>query len=184
MPNDTPLPPIWLLGSSDYSAQLAGQIGAGFAFAHHFSNHDAVSALLDYRRQFAPSPFRQAPWAMLGIAAIVAPTDEEADRLATTQDLFRLRRDRGEFAPLPSPEEAAAYSYSAAERHRVEENRERLFVGSPATVMERLQPLIDRCQADEVMAVTAIYDHEARKRSYTLLAGAFGLKAKASQAAE
>lgn len=177
MPIDTPLPPIWLLGSSDYSAQLAGQIGAGFAFAHHFSNHDAVEAMTDYRRIFTPSPFRQTPYAILGIAAILAPTDEEADRLATTQDLFRLRRDKGEFAPLPSPEEAMAYPYTTAEKFRVAENRQRLFVGSPETVMKRLSPLIEATKADEVMAVTAIYDHEARKRSYTLLAQAFGLKA-------
>lgn len=176
MPSDTPLPPIWLLGSSDYSAQLAGQIGAGFAFAHHFSNYDAVAAMTDYRRQFAPSPFRRTPYAILGVAVIMAPTDEEADRLATTQDLFRLRRDRGEFSPLPSPEEAMAYSYSTAEKFRVAENRDRLFIGSPATVMQRLGPLVEATKADEVMAVTAIYDHEARKRSYTLLAEAFGLK--------
>jgi luciferase family oxidoreductase group 1 len=176
MPVDTKLPPIWLLGSSDYSAQLAGQIGAGFAFAHHFSNHDAVAAMSDYRRRFAPSPFRQTPYAILGIAVVLAPTDEEADRLATTQDLFRLRRDRGEFTPLPSPEEAMAYPYSTAEKIRIAENRERLFVGSPDMVVKRLGPLIDATKADEVMAVTAIYDHEARKRSYTLLAQAFGLK--------
>lgn len=178
MPVDTPLPPIWLLGSSDYSAQLAGQIGAGFAFAHHFSNYDAVAAMTDYRRIFEPSPFRQTPYAILGVAAIVAPTDEEADRLATTQDLFRLRRDKGEFAPLPSPEEAMAYPYSAAEKIRVMDNRDRLFVGSPETVMKRLMPLVEATKADEVMAVTAIFDHDARKRSYTLLAQAFDIKAQ------
>ena len=95
-------------------------------------------------------------------------------------DLNRLRRDRGQYAPLPSPEEALAYPYTDAERASVARNRSRLFVGSPVTVMQKLQPMIDASRPDELMVISAIYDHEARKRSYTLLADAFGAKQAAA----
>jgi luciferase family oxidoreductase group 1 len=175
MPDDTPLPPIWLLGSSDYSADLSAQLGMGFAFAHHFASHDAVEALTHYRSRFAPSRWRSTSHAILAVAAIVADTDEEAERLASSADLNRLRRDRGQYAPLPSVEEALAYPYSDSERAAVARNRSRLFVGNPATVMQKLQPMIDASRPDEVMVITAVYDHDARKKSYDLLAEAFGL---------
>ena len=173
MPNDVPLPPIWLLGSSDFSSDLAAQVGMGFAFAHHFASHEAADAMVHYRARFKASSWLQAPQAILAVAVICAETDDEADRLASSADLNRLRRDRGEYAPLPSVEEALAYPYSDAEKLKIARNRSRLFVGSPVTVREKLQPLIKQCQADELMVVTAMYDHEARKRSYGLLAEAF-----------
>lgn len=173
MPNDVPLPPVWLLGSSGYSAELSAQVGMGFAFAHHFASHDAGDAMMSYRNHFTPSPWRDKPHAILAVAAITASSDEEAEKLASSSDLNRLRRDRGEFLPLPSVEEALAYDYSDAERTSVMRNRERLFVGSPATLMRKLQPLIAATQPDELMVITAVYDHDARKRSYALLAEAF-----------
>ena len=116
MPDDTPLPPIWLLGSSDYSSELAAQVGMGFAFAHHFASHDAVDAMVTYRSHFKPSGFRDTPQAIPAVAVVTAETDAEAERLASSADLNRLRRDRGQYAPLPSPEEAEAYPYTAAEQ--------------------------------------------------------------------
>ena len=95
-------------------------------------------------------------------------------------DLNRLRRDRGQYLPLPSPEEALAYPYTDAERVSIRRNRSRLFVGSPSTVIRQLQPMIDASKPDELMIIGAIYDHEARKKSYTLLADAFGLASKAA----
>jgi alkanesulfonate monooxygenase SsuD/methylene tetrahydromethanopterin reductase-like flavin-dependent oxidoreductase (luciferase family) len=89
-------------------------------------------------------------------------------------DLNRLRRDRGQYLPLPSIEEALAYNYSDAERASITRNRSRLFVGSPATLMTKLQPMIAASKPDELMIITAVYDHEARKKSYSLLADAFG----------
>ena len=181
MPSDAPLPPIFLLGSSDYSADLSAQIGMGFAFAHHFASYDAVEALTHYRARFKPSPARSTPWAILAVAAIVAESDEQAEHLATSMDLNRLRRDRGQYFPLPSPEEALAYPYTDEERARLGRGRKRLFVGSASTVMAKLRPLIEASQADEVMVTTSIYDHEARKHSYTLLADALGIgKSKAA----
>jgi alkanesulfonate monooxygenase SsuD/methylene tetrahydromethanopterin reductase-like flavin-dependent oxidoreductase (luciferase family) len=100
--------------------------------------------------------------------------------LASSADLNRLRRDRGEYAPLPSVEEALAYSYSDSEKMKIARNRSRLFVGSPSTVMEKLQPLIRDTQADELMVITAMYDHDARKKSYSLLAEAFQLQKAAA----
>jgi luciferase family oxidoreductase group 1 len=176
MPNDVPLPPIWLLGSSDYSSDLAAQVGMGFAFAHHFASYDAANATVHYRARFKSSAWRSTPHAILAVAAIAADTDAEAERLAAPYDLNRLRRDRGEYLPLPSVEEALAYPYSDSERARIKHHRTRLFVGSPSTVMQKLQPLISDSQADELMVITAVPDHDARKKSYSLLAEAFQLQ--------
>jgi luciferase family oxidoreductase group 1 len=204
MPQDVALPPIWLLGSSGYSAQLAAMVGAGYSFAHHFADHDPVAAMLSYRDQFKPSAraahsasedareradaseasgqrsdsmARAKPYAILACAAVCADSDAEAERLASTIDLNFVRRRRGEYLPLASPEEAASYSYSPAERGLVARNRARLFVGAKATVLERLAPMIAATKADEVMVTTMIYDHGARRHSYELLAEAFELRA-------
>src|SRR5262244_1441816 len=84
MPDDTPLPPIWLLGSSDYSSELAAQVGMGFAFAHHFAMHDAIDAMVHYRNRFKPSGWRTTPHAILAVAIVTADTDAEAERLASS----------------------------------------------------------------------------------------------------
>ncbi len=182
MPDDVALPPIWLLGSSGYSAQLAAMVGAGFSFAHHFAEHDAVAAMLSYREQFKPSAARATPYAILACAAVCADSDAEAERLASTIDLNFVRRRRGEYLPLASPEEAAAYPYSPAERGLIARNRARLFVGSKRTVRERLSSMIEASKADEVMITTMIHDHAARRHSYELLAEAFALRPCASAA--
>ncbi|MGA7488774.1 MAG: LLM class flavin-dependent oxidoreductase [Xanthobacteraceae bacterium] len=197
MPEDVALPPIWLLGSSSYSAQLAAIVGAGFAFAHHFAEHDAVAAMLSYRDQFRPSATRAAPedareraddtrpepgssaratpYAILACAAVCADTDAEAERLASTIDLNFIRRRRGEYLPFASPEEAMAYPYSPAERTLIARNRSRLFVGTKAKVLAELMAMVAATKADEVMVTTMLYDHAARRHSYELLAEAFGL---------
>ena len=161
------------MGSSDYSAQLAGQIGAAFAFAHHFATFPADEAMRIYRESFKPSVSHDKPYAILGTHVVCADTDAEADRLALTVDLNLVRRNKGEFLPLASPEEAVAYHYSPVDRARVAQGRNRISVGSPATVKAKLLPLIEATQADEVMVTTMIFDHAARKRSYELLARAF-----------
>jgi len=177
MPADVPLPPIWLLGSSDYSAQLAGIVGAGFAFAHHFASYDAVAAMRTYRERFRPSNWRDKPYAILAVAVVSAESDDEAERLAATVDLNYVRRSKGEYLPLASPEEAAAYPFTEADRRHIVRNRARVFVGSAKTVRDKLTPLIEAAQAYEVMINSAIHDHAARKRSYALMAQAFGLAA-------
>ena len=175
MPQDVPLPPIWLLGSSGYSAQVAAAIGAGFAFAHHFAEYDAVLAMRSYRETFKRSSAFPNPHAILACAVVCADTDAQAQRLASTLDLNFIRRRRGEYLPLASPEEAQAFSYSTAERSLIARNRERLFVGDKEAVLSRLESLIADTGADEVMVTTMLYDHMARRHSYELLAQAFGL---------
>jgi luciferase family oxidoreductase group 1 len=176
MPADVPLPPIYLLGSSDYSAQLAAHVGAGFSFAHHFSDFDPVAPMTTYRAQFRPSPQRSEPHAILALHVVCADTDAEADRLASSVDLNFARRRQGVFAPIPSPEEAAAHDYTPTDRALIARNRARLVVGGKDKVMAHIAPLIEATQADEVMITSMIYDHEARKRCYELLAEAFELK--------
>ena len=173
MPSDVALPPIYLLGSSDYSAQLAGHIGAAFSFAHHFANFDAVEAMRLYRDNFKPSVSHEKPFAILATHVVCADTDEEAERLAATVDLNFVRRAKGEYQPLASPEDAARYEYTPVDKARIVQNRTRLSVGSPDTVKARLLPLIEATKADELMVTTMIFDHAARKRSYELLAKAF-----------
>jgi luciferase family oxidoreductase group 1 len=175
MPQDVALPPIWLLGSSGYSAQVAAAIGAGFAFAHHFADYDAVSAMRSYREAFKPSSGFPKPHAILACAVVCADSDAQAQRLASTLDLNFIRRRRGEYLPLASPEEAQAFSYSAAERSLIARNRERLFVGDKEAMLSRLKSLIADTGADEVMVTSMLYDHAERRHSYELLAQAFGL---------
>jgi luciferase family oxidoreductase group 1 len=173
MPSDVTLPPIYLLGSSDYSAQLAGHISAAFSFAHHFATFDAAEAMRIYRESFKPSAAHAKPYAILATHVVCADTDEEAERLAKTVDLNFVRRNKGEYQPLASPEDAIAYDYAPVDRARIAQNRMRLTVGSPATVKAKLAPLLAATQADELMVTTMIYSHEARKHSYELLAKAF-----------
>jgi len=175
MPAGVPLPPIWLLGSSDYSAQLAAQIGAGFSFAAHFSDLDPAIPMQLYRSRFKPSERMREPYAILALAVICADTDAQADRLASAADLHFVRRAKGEYLPLASPEEADAYDYSPLDRERIVHNRKRLVVGDPQVVRDRLQALIDATDADEVMITTMVHDHGARRRSYELLARMFDL---------
>ena len=177
MPSDVHLPPMWLLGSSGYSARLAAQVGMGFAFAHHFAQHDVDDAMLTYRDTFRPSTWRETPYAILAVSVIVAETDAEAQRLASSQDLSWLRRAHGEYGPLPTVQEAEAQAYGPAERDVIARNRVRMFVGSPADVRDRLSAFATKTRADELMVTSAIHDQDARRRSYGLLAEAFSLPA-------
>jgi luciferase family oxidoreductase group 1 len=180
VPSDVALPPIWLLGSSGYSAELAAACGLGFAFAHHFADHDAAGAMLSYREHFKPSPARppglSQPYAILATAAIAADSDAEAERIAASAELHYVRRAKGEYLPLESPEAAAVYPYSAVDRERMARHRARLAIGSALTVKNRLLSLAAATRADEVMLTTMVYDHAARRHSYELLADVFGLR--------
>jgi luciferase family oxidoreductase group 1 len=175
VPTDVALPPIWLLGSSGYSAELAAAVGMGFAFAHHFAEHDAASAMLSYRAHFKPSPQLTQPYAILATAVVAADTDAEAERIAASAGLHFVNRLKGQYLPLVAPEEAAAHSYSPIERERLAQHLARLAVGGIDTVMRRLVPLIEATRADELMITSLIYDHAARRRCYEVLAEAFAL---------
>jgi alkanesulfonate monooxygenase SsuD/methylene tetrahydromethanopterin reductase-like flavin-dependent oxidoreductase (luciferase family) len=131
--------------------------------------------MLSYREHFRPSPARQAPYAILAVAAVCADSDAEAQRLATTLELNWALRQRGILRPLASPEEAQQFPFTPGDLERIRHRRSRLFAGTPATVAERLAPLLAQTRADELMVTTMIYDHAARRHSYELLAQAFSL---------
>jgi luciferase family oxidoreductase group 1 len=174
MPPDVQRPPVFLLGSSGASATSAGRAGLGYAFASHFSPTDPAPAIKAYRENFTPGDGFPAPHAILGVAVVCAETDEAAQRLASTMELAWLRIEQGEFGPLPSPEEADAYAFTPGERASIERRRRLTVVGSPASVREEIERRAEAAGADEVMVVTNIWSHEARLRSYELLAEAFG----------
>ena len=177
LPDDVPLPPVWLLGSSDYGARLAARMGFGYAFAHHFSADWALPAARAYKEGFRPTPGRLTrAHLILTVSAVCAETDAEADRLAASVDLMAVRRAHGLFLPIASVEEALAYPYSYEERAFLEDFRTKIFVGSPRTVRARLEQLAAETRADELMVSTVVHEHAARKRSYELLAEAFGLE--------
>jgi alkanesulfonate monooxygenase SsuD/methylene tetrahydromethanopterin reductase-like flavin-dependent oxidoreductase (luciferase family) len=140
MPADVELPPIWLLGSSGYSARAAGQMGFGYGFAAHFSPADPAPAMRAYRESFEPS------------------------------ETFERRMRSGSPGQLPSPEEAIAHPYTPAERQLADAYRSMQIVGGPLTVRARLEELAERTAADEIMVTTNVYDHAERLRSYGRLA--------------
>lgn len=171
MPMDTPLPPVLLLGSSDYSARLAGKLGLGFAFAYHFSPHSLYGALEAYRETFSPGALDK-PHAIVTASVFCAPTDEEADFLAGPMRLTFLKLRSGAPIQLPTPEEARDYPYDAQEWAALEAIREMQIVGSPDTIRRKLGELIQKTQADELMVTTMMHTHEDRLRSFALVAEA------------
>lgn len=173
MPPDAPLPPVWILGSSGASASAAGASGFGYSFATHFSPEPAQPAFQAYFENFRPSENFPQPHAVLAVAVVCAETDEEAAELARTMELAWLRIERGEFRPLPSPEQARDYPYTPLELDSVARRRQLTVVGSPQRVRARLQAMAEECGASELMIVTNIWDHAARLRSYELVAAAF-----------
>ena len=162
-------PDVWLLGSSGFSAQLAGLLGLPFAFAHHFSSVNTLPALKLYRDSFRPSQWLDAPYAMVAVSAVCAPTDEEAEFLAGPSQLSFLRLRSGRPEAMATPEEAAAYPYSEREREFILERRDGQALGSPATVRGQLTELLERTQADEFMLTCMVYDIDARARSFELI---------------
>ncbi|MFI7573198.1 LLM class flavin-dependent oxidoreductase [Micromonospora sp. NPDC049497] len=163
-------PAVWLLGSSGFSAQLAGLLGLPFSFAHHFSAQNTLPALALYRQSFRPSRWLDEPYAMVAVNAVCAETDERAEWLAGPAALSFLRLRSGRPEPLASPEDAAAYPYTEMEREFVAQRREGQATGSPETVARQLGDLLARTGADELMLTTLVYDLEDRVRSFELIA--------------
>jgi len=172
-PDDVPLPPIWLLGSSDFSAALAAKLGLGFAFAAHFSPDRPDLPMLAYRREFQASQQLAAPYAILAVSVICAETNEEAERLASSMQLSWVRLRSGRPMKIATPEEALSYPYSEQEAAVARAYRQMQIVGTPSSVRERIEALALRTQADEIMITTVTHAHDARIRSYQLLAAAF-----------
>ena len=176
VPGSGYLPEVWLLGSSLFSAQLAGMIGLPFSFAYHFAPQLLDAALETYRSNFRPSILHDSPRAMVAVTVLCAPTEDEARWLSGSSALSTLQLRTGRLGALPSPEEAEAYPFTAAERAIVDEQMSSHVIGTPSTVLEGLVRLQERTQADELMISTRMHSYEARVRSLTLVAEAWGLE--------
>jgi len=161
--------PIWLLGSSTFSAQLAALLGLPFAFASHFAPTLLEAALKIYRDNFQPSASLAAPKVLACVNVVAADTDEEAHRLATSLYLFALGVVRGNAMPLQAPVDDLDAYWDGSERYAVQQMFRYAFAGGPETVKNSLQEFIDQTQVDELMVVSHIYDHAARLRSYEIL---------------
>ena len=160
--------PIWLLGSSDFSAQLAGKLGLPFAFAAHFQPGPLMPALHLYRSSFRPSAVLDRPYVMVGIPILVADSDEQAQFLATTPIQMFLNLIRGVPGPLPPP--TRSLEWTAEERQMVAAKFGAAIFGAPEQVAAQLNAFLEKTQADELMVVTNTYNFQDRLRSYDLLA--------------
>jgi luciferase family oxidoreductase group 1 len=163
-------PAIWLLGSSGYSAQVAGVLGLPFAFAHHFSPANTLPALALYREHFQPSDALDRPYAMVAASVLCAEDDERARWLAGSGALSYLRLRHGHPSTVPSPEEAAAYDYTTAERAFVDERLASQIIGSSSTVRSELEELLASTAADELMITTGAFDPRDRRESFSRVA--------------
>ena len=164
--------PVWLLGSSLFSAQLAAYLGLPFAFASHFAPDLLEQALEVYRSTYRPSARWPKPHAMVGTNVIVAPTDDEAAMLFTSVQQRFLGMQRGRRGPLPKPITPAQMEalWSPAEKVGVMRMLACAAAGSPGTVRAQLKAIVARTEADELIVAAGVHDHGARKRSYELLA--------------
>ena len=170
-------PEVWLLGSSPHSASLAAALGVSFCFAHFITPAYGAQVVARYRRQFRPSGPSSEPRASVAVSVLAADTDAEAERLATSLHLWRLKRDE-ERGPVPSVEEAqaAASALSPVERARLAQDRGRVVAGGPDRVRDELTALAGSFGVDELVVVTVCHDATARLRSYQLLSETFALQ--------
>ena len=175
MPGRGYRPALWMLGSSDYSAQVAGLLGLPFSFAHHFAAANTLPALAAYRASFRPSDALDRPYVMLGVPVVCAETTDRARWLAGPSSLSFVRLRQGRPTPLPTPEEAAEYVFTPFERELLRSWTAPLVVGDPEVVRAGLDDLAARTDADELMLVTMVHGPEDRLRSYELVAEAFDL---------
>jgi len=171
-PAGVPLPPLWMLGSSGGSARLAGTIGAGYAFASHFSATPAAPAIDAYREEFVASEHFPEPRVILALSVICAETTDEARNLSSSIEIHFARIRRGQTGPVPSPEEArdAGWSPDAPQGGPM---AGLLVAGTPEHVRSEIESRAGAVEADEVMIMTIVHDHDARLRSYELIAEAF-----------
>ncbi|HYO05378.1 MAG TPA: LLM class flavin-dependent oxidoreductase [Phototrophicaceae bacterium] len=161
--------PMWLLGSSTFSAQLAAMLGLPFAFASHFAPAYLDAAINLYRDKFQPSERLKEPYVMAAVNVVAANTDKDANHLFTSLQLIVLGMIRGEHMPLHPPVNDIDTFWSRQEKHAVDQMLKYSFVGGLDTVKKNLRSFIDGTQIDEVMAVSHIYEHAARLRSYEIL---------------
>ena len=164
-------PEIWVLGSSTYGAQVAAHFGLPYCFAYFFSEGQGAAQALDlYRDTYRPSERHPEPVSAAAVFALAAGTQQEAEHLFSSREVWRAERERGRHVALPSPEEAASYAFTPAETARNMALRERSPCGTPDRVAARLESLGRTLGLDELAIVTAAHDPQARRRSFTLIA--------------
>ena len=161
--------PIWLLGSSDFSARLAAELGLPFAFASHFAPEYLLPALDLYRRYFKPSEVLDRPWAAVGMNVVAADSDQEATRLFTTLQQAFLNLVRGTPGMFPAPVESMEGRWNPIEKGHVDRMTRCSAVGSKDTVLRLLTEIVEMTEANEVILVGPIADHTARLRSFELV---------------
>jgi luciferase family oxidoreductase group 1 len=181
LPQDTTTPEVWILGSSDYGAQVAAHFGLPYAFAWFFTDgRGGREAIEIYKKTFKPSERFAEPHPAICVFAVVAETEAEAVRQYQSRARTRLLRDHGVFAELEPPDVAGGYDYTEAERARLVQLRQSAIVGTAAQVAEGIDKLVRLLGVKEVAVVTWAYDEEVRQESYRLLAKAMGLTPRAT----
>ena len=174
-PGNGYLPEMWLLGSSTFSAQLAGILGLSFSFAYHFAPREVDAALAAYRTNFQPSIVLDEPRVMVAVSVICAPSTEEATWLSGSSKLSIVQMRTGRPGQLPSPEEAALHEFTPIETEIAAEAMATHVIGDPDAVVNGLSALLERTQADEFMISTRLHSLESRITSYELLGEAWGI---------
>lgn len=172
--------PLWLLGSTGYSASLAGALGLPFAFASHFMPGNLLPALAIYRDNFRPSNILKAPYAMAAIPVVAADTDEQANRLATTQQqaFLSLVRNNARFLKPP----VDSLDWTEKEKALVDTKLRASIVGGPATIQQKMEELLEKTHVQELILITTTYEHADRLRSYEIVAEVAGCKQRAKPA--
>ena len=168
--------PIWILGSSTFGAELAATLGLPYAFASHFAPDALLMALEIYRRRFKPSKQLDHPYAMVGVNVVAAETDDEARRLFTSVQQSFTNLVRGAGGKLQAPIDNIDDYWNTLEKHQASRMLKYSIAGSAQTVKRELENFVALTKADELMIVTSIYDHDARVRSYEIVADVFGVK--------
>ncbi|GGA53670.1 alkane 1-monooxygenase [Nitratireductor aestuarii] len=162
--------PLWILGSSNFGAMLAAELGLPYGFASHFAPEMLLPALSIYRNRFKPSEQLPRPYAMVGVNIVVADTDEEAKRLFTTQQMSFTSIFRGARGLSQPPIDDIETYWTDMEKAQVQRMLARAIVGSPATVKAGMQALVEETGADELIIVSDVYEHGKRLRSFELIA--------------
>ncbi|BAN00398.1 LLM class flavin-dependent oxidoreductase [Ilumatobacter coccineus] len=166
-------PALWMLGSSDYSAAVAGHLGVPFSFAHHFASGNTAAALAAYRDAFRPSQWLEQPYAMIGVPVVCADTTEHAEFLVGPSALSFTRLRQGRPIQLVTPEEVADYEWSPMEQELLKSWRGPQVIGDPTSVRGQLDDLVERFQVQELMITTMTHSHDDRMKSYELVANAW-----------
>ncbi|MFN2744686.1 MULTISPECIES: LLM class flavin-dependent oxidoreductase [Bacillus] len=173
-PTVSSAPEVWLLGSSGESARLAAQIGAAYTFAQFINGEGGAEAARQYKERFQPSVLGDKPKVIVAVFVICADTEEEAEHLAKSLDFSLLANEQGLVTDgFPSFETAQSYEYSSYEKRRINDNRNRMVIGTQRQVKQQLLALADAYGTDEVMAVTITHNFQDKLKSYRLLAEAF-----------